>query len=96
MRYGPLQNREACVVAVSCVSVHVLWSSDLPSTQRDSIARCAATVMSGSAGLPVGVQVATRPNCDELCLFVMKELERTVGFPCLPPLAQERCCVGTS
>lgn len=52
--------------------------------------------MSGSAGLPVGVQVATRPNCDELCLFVMKELERTVGFPCLPPLAQERCCVGTS
>lgn len=36
--------------------------------------------MLGSAGLPVGVQVVTLPNKDELCLNVMKQIEEHVGF----------------
>ena len=33
-----------------------------------------------SAGLPVGVQVMTSKWKDELCLYVMSEIEKEVGF----------------
>ena len=37
-------------------------------------------VLEGSEGLPVGVQVATLPFQDELCLRVMRELEGLLQF----------------
>ncbi len=62
--------------------------SDLPRVQQDSIAKAAARAMRGSAGLPVGVQVATMPFADELCLRIMKDLEAAVGFQALSQVAQ--------
>lgn len=62
--------------------------AELPSSQRDSIARSAAKAMEGSQGLPVNVQLVTRPNQDELCLHVMKQLEASVGFKAVPEIAK--------
>jgi Asp-tRNA(Asn)/Glu-tRNA(Gln) amidotransferase A subunit family amidase len=59
---------------------------DLPVSQRDSLAACAAKVMVGSEGLPMGVQICTAPFEDELCLRVMSELETALPFVNSPPL----------
>eukprot|EP01061_Rhynchopus_euleeides_P013925 TRINITY_DN24189_c0_g2_i3.p1 TRINITY_DN24189_c0_g2~~TRINITY_DN24189_c0_g2_i3.p1 ORF type:complete len:366 (+),score=168.49 TRINITY_DN24189_c0_g2_i3:88-1185(+) len=34
----------------------------------------------GSAGLPIGVQVATLPYCDELCVKAMRDVEKAVAL----------------
>lgn len=58
--------------------------AEVPRAQRDYIARAAAKTMKGSAGLPVGVQVAFLPFQDEMCLHVMKDLQDAVKFRDLP------------
>ena len=50
-------------------------TSSLPPNQRDSIAQLSQKVMQNSVGLPVGVQIMTMSNMDELCLHVMNVLE---------------------
>lgn len=44
----------------------------------------AAASMKGAAGMPVGVQIATMPYQDELCLRLMKDVEKVCG-PTAPP-----------
>ncbi|CAM9564345.1 unnamed protein product [Chrysoparadoxa australica] len=56
----------------------------LPALQRDSFAHAAHEQMVGSVGLPVGAQLMTLPQNDELCLYAMAELERAVGFTARP------------
>lgn len=58
--------------------------SALPKRQQDSLAAIAAEQIKGTAGLPVGVQLMTPPLQDELCLFLMAELERAVPFSEMP------------
>ncbi|MFO0901280.1 MAG: amidase family protein [Pirellulales bacterium] len=57
---------------------------------RDPALAAARQVDAGSAGLPVGVQVAARPWRDDLALAVMAALERhfrgTAEYPGRPPL----------
>lgn len=53
---------------------------DIPSIQRDSIAKAAGRCMAKSEGLPVGVHVVTKPFQDELCLHIMKRLEDRIEF----------------
>lgn len=55
-------------------------NENLPTNQRDSLAKRAREVMANAEGLPLGVQIATRPNQDELCLFVMGEIEKAVNW----------------
>ena len=50
----------------------------------DIVAKAIAEAMAGSAGLPVGVQVAALPFRDELCLRLMREMEEVIGFKCRP------------
>lgn len=50
-------------------------AASLPPQQRDFLAKLAAEEMEGSAGLPVGVQLMTLYNEDELCLHIMKAVE---------------------
>lgn len=57
---------------------------DLPVEQRDAIATMVQTTMEGSAGLPMGVSVMAPPHRDETCLYVMKEVERSVNFKATP------------
>lgn len=59
----------------------------LPVNQQDDGVAAANTVLVNSAGLPVGVQLATRPNMDELCLHLMGLLEKEVGFKDVPDCA---------
>ena len=33
-----------------------------------------------SIGMPVGVQVATLPNQDEKCIYVMEIIEKAIGY----------------
>ena len=47
---------------------------------RDRIEDFRRAALAGSEGLPVGVQVASLPNRDELCLHVMECIERAMGF----------------
>ncbi|HEV3191484.1 MAG TPA: amidase family protein, partial [Polyangiaceae bacterium] len=60
------------------------WSS----LREDSLARRAAAIDDGSAGLPVGVQMVGRPWRDHLVLSAMKAIEAEVssddGFPQTP------------
>lgn len=42
---------------------------------RDPADRCARDVERGSAGLPVGVQVASHPFCEDIALALMATLE---------------------
>jgi fatty acid amide hydrolase len=55
----------------------------------DMTDRAARRVDKGSAGLPVGVQVAARPNREDLILAVMEAVETAVSgsvdYPRLPP-----------
>ena len=51
---------------------------------RDRIYHLAKECCKGSKGLPVGVQVSTLPYKDELCLFLMKEIEEKIKFKELP------------
>ena len=54
----------------------------------DRVDDAARTVDEGSAGLPVGVQVAARPGREDLVLAVMDELEAHFGrqpdYPATP------------
>eukprot|EP00927_Polykrikos_kofoidii_P050793 TRINITY_DN44669_c0_g1_i1.p1 TRINITY_DN44669_c0_g1~~TRINITY_DN44669_c0_g1_i1.p1 ORF type:complete len:603 (+),score=85.45 TRINITY_DN44669_c0_g1_i1:84-1892(+) len=56
----------------------------LPLNQRDFLARRAAEVMQGSAGLPIGIAALTPPLRDEVCLRAMKEIERVMKFIAKP------------
>lgn len=57
--------------------------SDRP-VRIDLANRAARRAESGSAGLPVGVQLAARPGREDLVLRVMKELEQQFPRPHLP------------
>lgn len=67
-------------------------TTTLPENQRRCIlSKIAEKHMRGAAGMPVCVQVMTKPFHDELCLFVMKELESGLASSrgnFVPPLAQ--------
>ena len=58
---------------LTCAADGAVRVMSVPRAQRDYIARAAAKMMKGSAGLPVGVQVAFLPFQDEMCLHVMKQ-----------------------
>lgn len=58
--------------------------SDTP--RSETWHKAAVKACAGSAGLPVGVQVATLPFEDELCLHVMKKVETAVQFSERPSL----------
>lgn len=62
--------------------------AELPVDQRDDCARAAGELLQGAAGLPMGVQVLTRPYADELCLHAMAVLEREIGFNEPAPVAR--------
>jgi Asp-tRNA(Asn)/Glu-tRNA(Gln) amidotransferase A subunit family amidase len=47
---------------------------------RDRLSRSALAAAVNSVGLPIAVQIATRPFRDELCLHVMSEVERVSDF----------------
>ena len=51
--------------------------SDRPADRLDEFIRLAQL---DSTGLPVGVQISTLPNKDELCLHVMDIVERALNF----------------
>lgn len=53
-------------------------------THRDRITDVMKECCKGAEGLPVGVLVATKTYQDELCLYVMKEIEEVVKFKELP------------
>ena len=67
----------------------------LPPNQRDRLAKSAAEQMEGTLGLPVGVQVMTMHNEDELCLHVMKLLEDQLKYN-FPAPEMARTCVASS
>ena len=48
---------------------------------NDRWARAAARTMEGAAGLPVGVQVLTRPFEDETCVAALRVLEQARQGP---------------
>ena len=56
---------------------------------RDSVLRCMANIESGSAGLPVGVQVVARHWREDIALAVMQALEDHFSaqpdYPSHPP-----------
>jgi fatty acid amide hydrolase len=60
---------------------------------RDRVSREARAVEAGSAGLPVGVQVAARPWREDVALAVLAALEghfrARPGYPARPPLGEE-------
>lgn len=64
--------------------------SDRPGS-HDRVERAARRVEAGSAGLPVGVQVAARPWREDVVLALMAALEEHFrgrsGYPGMPPLA---------
>ena len=47
---------------------------------NDKITKMVKECCGTSKGMPVGVQVSTKPFQDELCLFVMKEIEDVIKF----------------
>ena len=58
---------------------------ELPKVQRDKFAVMAdSVVMKNSAGLPMSVSVMAPAFKDEVCLGVMKEVERVVKFEARP------------
>ena len=59
----------------------------LPVNQQDDGVAAANAVLANATGLPMGVQLATRPNMDELCLHLMGLLEKEVGFKDVPDCA---------
>ena len=56
----------------------------LPVDQQDEYARLTRIVMKDSAGLPMSVNVMSCAYQDEVCLGVMKEVERVVNFQAKP------------
>ena len=60
----------------------------IPPNQRDSVANVLHKAMEGSKGLPVGVQVITKRWEDELCLYIMSEIEQGVEFQGRPLFKQ--------
>ncbi len=48
--------------------------------KQDSLDVLAQAALTGAEGMPVGVQVATLPWQDELCLSIMKDVEKGVCF----------------
>jgi len=63
--------------------------SDRPSS-RDIVVQAARKVESGSAGLPIGVQVVARPWREHVALAAMQAIERATrdhpDFPAAPPV----------
>ena len=57
---------------------------DLPSDQKDMMSVYANQEMKDSAGLPMSVSVMTPLYEDEMCLRVMKEIEKGIKFDCSP------------
>jgi fatty acid amide hydrolase len=55
-----------------------------PEYEQDSMFRLGVKACKGSAGLPVGVQIMTPKWEDEKCLFLMREIEKRVGFDAQP------------
>ena len=55
-----------------------------PASERDMMYDYGVRACLGSAGLPAGVQVMTPMWKDELCLFVMGEIEKHVNFSTKP------------
>lgn len=51
---------------------------------RDKYARLMGKSLKGTEGLPLGVQVTTLPLKEELCLNVMRQIEKKVDFHELP------------
>ena len=59
-------------------------NEDLPKEQRDMMSSYIAQEMKDSAGLPISVSVMTPAYQDELCLRVMREIEKGVNFTARP------------
>jgi fatty acid amide hydrolase len=53
---------------------------DLPEDQRDLMATLTQKVMQNSSGMPLSISVMTPSFQDEMCLRVMKEVERVIEF----------------
>ena len=51
---------------------------------KDKLSELARDCCKDAKGLPVGVQVSTLPFKDELCLFIMKEIEGKINFKEFP------------
>jgi fatty acid amide hydrolase len=72
---------------VSTTSVHPGEETDR-SASRDRAEKMATHVESGSTGLPIGVQVASRPWREDIVLAVMRQIENSVrneaDYPCRP------------
>ena len=77
------------VVPVTTVQPHEVPYdvSQLPRNQQDCIARTVADRVcnADSVGLPMGVSVMSTAFRDEICLRVMREVERVVQFTTQPP-----------
>jgi fatty acid amide hydrolase len=77
----------AGVVAAGRIAPHE--ESDRPAS-KDKVLQAAASMEKGSAGLPVGVQVAGRHWREDQVLEVMKSLEghfrQRPDYPDAPPL----------
>ena len=75
---------------VAATRVHAGEECDRPAS-RDVVQRAARAVEIGSAGLPVGVQVAARHWREDVVLAVMGALEQhfraQADYPDRPPLA---------
>ena len=56
----------------------------LPLDQQDHYAKLTRQVMKGSAGLPMSINIMAPAFQDEVCLGVMKEIERVVNFQTKP------------
>ena len=59
---------------------HYYQKGELPKDQRDIMSTFVAQEMVGSAGLPMSISVMTPAYEDEMCLRVMKEIEKGVNF----------------
>ena len=64
----------AGAVPVSCVRPDET-GYEPPAAQNDEFAAAVRAAAAGSAGLPVGVQIAGPPHSDETVLWAMKQLE---------------------
>jgi len=79
-----LINLPAGVVPVTVATLQEEGLYSPPPEQDDLFAKKARATLKDIAGLPVGVQVATLPWRDELCLRLMQDLETGLG-PCPRP-----------
>jgi fatty acid amide hydrolase len=88
--YAPLANVTGLPAGIVPVTrVRPGEESDRPGS-RDQVDRVARDSETGSAGLPIAVQVIARPWCDHVALAAMAEIEATArkqpDYPARPPL----------